>query len=729
MSIYDRITGAAKALFGKEKEKPAPGTKAAKWAEVHARALHGFRSSWNATWEQRRQSLEDRKFGTIAGAQWSGHAFELQFENKPRLEVNKVHLAVVRVINEYRNNRIDVLFAPKTGEKADKISDTCASLYRADMEDSLAEESFDTGFEEAALGGLGAWRLRAVYEDDEDADNDCQRMTLEPIQDADQLVFWDADCRTQDKSRCKRWWVLNPMTRDAYREEHDDDPATWPKESWNTDGFEWTTPDIVYVAEYYELEETKDTVEIWEQPATGEQVRKIKSKLDSQVLEEGEMSAREQLEASGYVLIDEKRTKRRRIHKWLMSGNGVLEDCKYLPGKIPPVITVFGKHWVVDNREHWQGHVRLAKDAQRLKNVMLSKLAEIAGKSSVPKPILHPEEIAGHQKMWSEDNIKDYPYALINPLRDVSGNPLFGRQITNTQPPSIPEALAALLQITEQDLKDILGNQQEGEQLQPNVSGKLMEMIQDKLDMQAFVYIDNMKKSVRWTGQAWLSAAKEIYVEEGRKMKGVDRKGEPMPITIGQETVTKDGARVAENDITGAELEARVEVGPTTASRRKAIVNRLMTMIQFVDDPEDRKVILAMAFANMEGEGLQDVRQYFRKRMVRMGIVEPTKEEAADLAKEQQSQKPDPNEVYLLGEAERAQAEAMEKRANVVLKVEQANKAKAETAEIVSNIDQQQQDQAFEIIDRVAPKLTAAAEQPPAVNAPETAPATTLRDQ
>jgi hypothetical protein len=35
---------------------------------------------------------------------------------------------------------------------------------------------------------------------------------------------------------------------------------------------------------------------------------------------------------------------------------------------------VYGKRWFVDNIERCMGHVRLAKDPQRLKNMQLSKL-------------------------------------------------------------------------------------------------------------------------------------------------------------------------------------------------------------------------------------------------------------------------------------------------------------------------------------------------------------------
>jgi hypothetical protein len=64
----------------------------------------------------------------------------------------------------------------------------------------VADEAYDNAFEEAVGGGIGAWRLRTVYEDDEDEDNDRQRIMFEPIFDADSSVFFDLNSKRQDKS-------------------------------------------------------------------------------------------------------------------------------------------------------------------------------------------------------------------------------------------------------------------------------------------------------------------------------------------------------------------------------------------------------------------------------------------------------------------------------------------------------------------------------------------------
>jgi len=140
-------------------------------ANLHAEALAEFDNIQSALRDERLQCLQDRRFYSLAGAQWEGPLWD-QYENKPKFEVNKIHLAVIRIINEYRNNKVSVSFVSKEGEEYDSLADTCAGLYRADEQDSVADEAYDNAFEEAVGGGFGAWRLRTEYQDDEDPDDD-----------------------------------------------------------------------------------------------------------------------------------------------------------------------------------------------------------------------------------------------------------------------------------------------------------------------------------------------------------------------------------------------------------------------------------------------------------------------------------------------------------------------------------------------------------------------------
>ena len=670
-------------------------TKQERLANLHQDAVLEFDNIQGSMREVRLQCLEDRRFYSIAGAQWEGNLAE-QFNNKPRFEVNKIHLSVMRIINEYRNNRITVDFVSKDGNSNDKLASTCDMLFRADEQDSTADEAYDNAFEEAVGGGFGAFRLRTVYEDEYDEDNDYQRIRLEPIYDADSTVFFDLDAKRQDKSDARVCFVLTAMTRDAYIAEWNDDPSSWPKEIHQYE-FDWATPDMVYVAEFYRVEEASELIRIFQNIDGEEERYSERDFADDEELET-------MLDAIGTIEVRQKRVKRRKVHKYIMSGSGILEDAGYIAGAEIPIVPVYGKRWFIDNIERCMGHVRMAKDAQRLKNMQLSKLGEISALSTVEKPLFAPEQVAGFEMMWAEDNLKNYPYLLLNTVTDANGNESLAGPIGYTRPPAIPPALAGLLQITEQDISDLLGNQEAGEQITSNISGKAVELIQTRLDMQTFIYMSNMAKAIKRCGEIWLSMARETMVEPGRKMKGIGAQGEMSSLELGKPIMNQDTGEIEyENDLSNAKFDVTVDVGPSSSSKRSATVRALMGMMQITPDPETQQVLGAMAMMNMEGEGLSEVQDFFRKKLIRMGAVEPTDEEQEALSAElaQLQSQPDPQSMYLEAEAAKAQAQAQKALADTEYTMARTEETRADTIETLAGIERKERENVLDTAEQL----------------------------
>lgn len=649
-------------------------------ANLHSEALEQFDEVQTALRDERLQCLQDRRFYSLAGSQWEGPLAD-QFENKPRFEVNKIHLSVIRIINEYRNNRITVDFVSKDGVENDKLAEVCDGLYRSDENDSVANEAYDNAFEEAVGGGYGAWRLRAVYEDEENDEDDRQRIRIEPIFDADSSVFFDLGAKRQDKSDAKYCFVVTSMTRQAYKDTWGDDPTDWPKIIHQYE-FDWCTPDVVYVAEYYKVEEKSETIRIF-QAIDGSEERY------SQADFEQDETLEETLSAVGSREIRQKRVKRKKVRKYIMSGGRVLEDAGYIAGKCIPIVAVFGKRWFVDNIERCMGHVRLAKDAQRLKNMQLSKLGEISALSSIEKPILTPEQVAGHQMMWAEDNLKDYPYLLVNPITGPNGEQIIGGPVAYTKSAAIPPAMAALLQITEQDMQEILGNPQGADKMVSNISGKAVEMIQARVDMQTFIYLSNFAKGMKRCGEIWLSMARDVYTESKRKMKTLTASGETDSVELMQPSIDQEtGEMVLANDLSSATFDVNVDVGPSSSSKKAATVRALTGMMQITQDPETLQVLGGMAMMNMEGEGISDANAYYRKKLLRMGVIKPTDKEAEEMQAEMQGQPQDPQTMYLQAAAEEASAKAAKARADTVETIASAELKNAQTMQTFAKISE-----------------------------------------
>jgi hypothetical protein len=576
----------------------------------------------------------------------------------------------------------------KDGTENDKLAEVCDGLYRADEQASVADEAYDNAFEEAVGGGIGAWRLRTVYEDEEDPENERQRIRFEPIFDADSSVFFDLNAKRQDKSDAKYAFVVNSMTRESYKEIYNDDPTDWPKIIHQYE-FDWATPDVVFVAEYYKVEEKTEVIRIFEAIDGTEERYTAQDFADDEMLEETLM-------AVGTREVRQKRIKRMRVRKYIMSGGKVLEDAGYIAGKNIPIVVVYGKRWFVDNIERCMGAVRLAKDAQRLKNMQLSKLGEISALSSIEKPIMTPEQVAGHQVMWAEDNLRDYPYLLINPVTGADGSTQISGPVAYTKSAQIPPAMAALLAITEQDMQDILGNPQGADKMISGVSGKAVEMIQTRVDMQTFIYMSNFAKGMKRCGEIWLGMAKEIYTEDKRKMKTIAATGEAGMVELMQPTIdTKTGAVVMANDLSSATFDVVADVGPSSSSKRAATVRALTGMLQITQDPETAQVLTAMAMMNMEGEGVGDANAYFRKKLLRMGVVQPSDQEAEELMAEMQGKPQDPNAMYLQAAAENEMAKAAKARADTVETVASAELKRAQTLETLGKVDETAQNMAM----------------------------------
>ena len=641
----------------------------------HAGLLANFDDIYSAVKDERYLAKSDRRFYSIAGAQWEGVIGE-QFENKPKFEFNKIHLSIIKIISEYRNSRITVDFLDRDDYDDRNSADFCNGLYRADEQDCTAEEAYDNAFEEAVGGGMGAWRLCTYYESDEDEEMDYQRIKIEPIFDADTSVFFDLSSMRYDKADARYCYVITAMTHKDFIEEWGEDPASWPKETRGTE-YDWATPNFVYVAEYYEIEDGEEDEIIYQMIDGSER------NYTERELEDPEVS--DILDATGAKEVGVVTKSKKQVHKYILSGSRILEDCGIIAGSNIPIVPVYGKRWVVDGLERFMGHVRLAKDAQRLKNIQVSKLAEDSAMSSTEKPLFVPEQMSGHEVMWAEDPIKNYPYLLLNPITGADGAAQAAGPIGYTKPPQVPPALVGLLQSTEQDIQDILGRNENNEKIVSNISGKAVELIQQQLDMQTYIYISNLAKSMKRCGQIWLSMAKEVYVDIGRKMKVVGEDKTPNNIQL-IAPAEAEAKKPLKNDLRDARFEVITDVGPSSSTKRSAAMRAITALMGFIQDQETLQVLGAMAIMNMEGEGIADIKKFFRKRLLRMGALEPSDAEKAELKQEYETSQQSKDELLAQATIKETVAKAAKTAADAELTQARVDETKAKTLETLDKV-------------------------------------------
>jgi hypothetical protein len=370
----------------------------------------------------------------------------------------------------------------------------------------------------------------------------------------------------------------------------------------------------------------------------------------------------------------------RRVHKWIHDGGRVLEDEGFIAGRNIPVVPFYGKRAYIDNQERIMSHIRLGKDSQRLFNMLISFLAMLAAESPREKPIFTPEQIRGHEMSWAEDNIKNNPYLLINAIQSMTGEEIPAGPIGYTKPPSIPEAVGGLIEAISTSIQEVTGNQEAGEKMMSNVSDALVERIQNKVDMQAFIYMDNFAKTMQRVGEVWHDMAREIYDEEGRQVTTIGDDGTRTLVKL-RERKMVDGQPLVMNDPSKGKYLVEVDTGPAFKSAREATVRSLVGMLQFIQDPQLASIIISLILTNMDGEGLDDLQEFLRMRLVTMGVVQPTDAEKAKLEQQQKqaaNQPPDPQSQYFLASAAHEHAEANESHANTIKTLADAANSRAD---------------------------------------------------
>lgn len=620
--------------------------------DVLDRALLQFNDITSAQLGDRALSLEDRRFVFIEGAQWEGD-WGVQFENSIRVQINKTQRGHDKIINDYRANRFTVNFRPIGDDGDDETAELLNGLIYADIYRSKGQQALDNAFSEGAAGGMGAFRLCNEYEDDSDPDNDHQRIAIKQIVDADQRVYFDLDAKLYDKSDARFAYVMNSMTPAAFQKEYGKDRMTsWPENRLRANWFDWFRPDVVFVAEYYEIEYVTRALNIYSRDLTGEEERWFAEDMadgqDQDLIKRGFKKR-------------VRKIKRKRVHKWILSGAEVLEDCGFIAGDCIPVVPFYGKRVFIDNIERFKGHVRDAKDPARVYNSQMSKLVETSSLAPREVPIFAPEQMEGLQDHWRDMNIERHPYALAHPLLNpITGDIIQSGPTSYLKPPDVAPVTAALIQQTAGDIAEITYGDDSSMEIKSNVSGEAMDIAASRVDAKSYIYMDNFKQTIQRFGEVYYSMAKEVYVEEGRKVQTMDEEGATATATLSElSTNPTTQATAKRNDLSIGKFNVIADVTEATATRRDKTVRTMMTLSTAAvacQDVATAQAALYVAIDNMDGEGLDNFQEFIHKKSVGIGLDEPTPEEAQAAA--QQEQQPDPQALALLGQAKALNAQA-----------------------------------------------------------------------
>ncbi|HGF6180657.1 TPA: portal protein [Escherichia coli] len=630
----------------------------------HERVMLRFDRAYSPQQDVREKCVEATRFARVPGGQWEGATaagtkLDDQFEKYPKFEINKVATELNRIISEYRNNRITVKFRPGDREASEELANKLNGLFRADYEETDGGEACDNAFDDAATGGFGCFRLTSMLVNEYDPMDERQRIAIEPVYDPSRSVWFDPDAKKYDKSDALWAFCMYSLSPEKYEAEYGKTPPssldTTTITSWE---YDWFASEVVYIAKYYEIRKESVDVISYQQPITGEIAT-----YDSDQIEDIE----DELADAGFIEVARRSVKRRRVYVSVVDGENFLEKPRRIPGEHIPLIPVYGKRWFIDDIERVEGHIAKAMDPQRLYNLQVSMLADTASQDPGQIPIVGMEQIRGLEKHWEARNKKRPAFLPLREVKDKAGNIISGATPAGyTQPAVMNQALAALLQQTSADIQEVTGGSQAMQQMPSNISQETVSNLMNRSDMASFIYLDNMAKSLKRAGEVWLSMAREVYGSD-REVRVVNEDGtDDIALMNAQIVDRQTGNVVALNDLSTGRYDVTVDVGPSYTARRDATVSVLTNVLSTMlpNDPM-RPAIQGIILDNIDGEGLDDFKEYNRNQLLTSGIVKPRNEKEQQIVMQaQQAAANQPNPEMLIAQANLVAAQAEEKKAD-----------------------------------------------------------------
>ncbi|ELC6296657.1 portal protein [Enterobacter hormaechei] len=643
-----------------------------------------FDADWMASDEARTEATNDLYFSRVSQwDDWLSDYTTLQY----RGQFDVVRPVVRKLVAEMRRNPIDVLFRPKDGADPNS-ADVLMGMYRTDMRHNTAKISVNIAVREQIEAGVGAWRLITEYEDQDPTSNN-QVIRRVPIHEACTHVVWDSNSKQMDKSDAMHCTVINAMSRDGWKafaekngfDEEEIPSFQNPDMNWL---FPWLTSDVVYVGEYYEVEEKKETVFIYQDPLTGEPVsyfqRDIKDVID-------------ELADKGMVKVAEKKVKRRRVYKSIITCTTILKNREPIAGEHIPIVPVYGEWSFAGDKEVYEGVVRLTKDGQRLRNMIMSFNADIVARTPKKKPIFWPEQIEGYEYMYGGND--DYPYYLLNRTDENNGD-LPVQPISYMENPEVPQANAYMLEAATNSVSQVATMGVDAEAANGQVAFDTVNQLNMRADLETYVFQDNLATAMRRDGEIYQSMVNDIYDVPRQVMMTLEDGTEKQVQLLTQAVDYQTGTVVTLNDIRGR-YECYTDTGPSFQSMKeqnRAEIQELLAKVP--PGTPEWQMLLLQYFTLLDGKGVEMMREYANKQLVMMGLKKPETPEEIQMVEQaqQQPKEPSPEQtqaqgVLLQGQAELLKAQNQQMQIQVdAAKAEGQNQLNAaKVAEIFNNMD------------------------------------------
>ena len=502
------------------------------------------------------------------GCQWTEQDLkERADDRRPALVINKLPATCQQVVNSIRRNRLGLKVRPVDSITDVDTAEVINGLVRNIMASNDVKSAMDTALEYAVISGLGYFRILTDWCNPESMDQD---ILIERIADPLKVYFPIPLIKKADWSDAPYAFYRTSMSKDQFKvkygEKAADEIANW--DAQGATDLDWTLEDTVWLAEYYNVEETAKTLYLLDDGTTT-----LTKPEDTIVLDELGMAH------PGPSVVKTRETVIKKVKWYLMSENTILEE-KDWPSQYIPIIPVTGWELIDDGKKYFMSLITHSKDPQKLYNYYRSMEAEIVSMAPKAPWLVAAGQIENFESQWRFINKKALSYVEYNPLTTQGGVAVPPPQ--RIDPAQVPMAAVNAMKEASDEIKATSGIYDASMGAQSNeTSGKAILARQRQGDNSTWHYQDSLVRAINLMGKILIELIPKIY-DVPRTIRTLGEDQTDKVILVNQMHFDEDRGENRLYDITVGRYDVITDVGPSYESKRMEVAENLTNIVQSI---------------------------------------------------------------------------------------------------------------------------------------------------
>lgn len=615
-----------------------------------AKKIRGRIKKWDDNWRFNKDQYHEF-VSFVMGSQWTEDESKLFIDYKKiPLSFNKLAPLINHLIGEQRQNTPNLQVTPDEGVPVETAQVREALIKEISL-NSQAKIVYQEAFQQAAIGGFGAYMIDTEYES-----NDSFRLViiLRTIKDPT-WCYWDLAAQSPCKTDGMYAGFRTRMSRKQFAAIYGEDIESQIGSDGNYDegsatGWIFSTDHEITIIEDFEREYDTETLR---QLSNGDSVDEDEFKKLEKIEIDGEKYL---MNDRGEVLtvVNQREVHKYKITRRKIAGEFLLEETEFPSEQLPVIFVDQNSYIDKSGKQICRPFVKDARDAQRYINYLGTQSAYLMRVSRYDQFIISKANVRSPdtEAIW-----RDPATAQGGLVYDNAPDGSIPQQL---RPPELSPSLISQYQRALADIEQCTGmyGTQMGEDGN-EVSGTAIDARTKRGNKNTYVPFDSLNRAIACGGQIIDEMIPHVYDSERTMMLMMPDTG-MSKVTLNQQV--DDYGTMIKNDMQAGRYKIRLLPGASFEGQKQENLESIQTVLQ--SDPELFRLLADLYVDNLPMANNIEMRNRLRT------VVPPEIIQAGKTGQPipQQPQQPPPEVMLKMQEL---QMKNQEMQANLQLKMKE----------------------------------------------------------